>query len=135
MMLITFVGWTRARKAQNLKNEDLYYVAPWNPYHSYFALLLGCIALIFIGFNKFAPFDTQGFITSYFCLPYMFVLFFSWKLIKRTKWVNPATADLVSGKAECDRECQQWEEGGIEENWKRELAQMSFARRCWERIW
>ena len=38
-------------------------------------------------------------------------------------------------QAEVDEECRQWEEGGIEENWNRELAQMPFWKRCFERMW
>ncbi|KAI9164061.1 Proline-specific permease [Paramyrothecium foliicola] len=135
MMLVTFIGWYRARKAQGLPDSSLYYIAPWNPYAAYFAILLGFLALIFIGFDTFQPFDLQGFITSYFCLPYAVVLFVGWKVIKRTKFVNPKTADLVSGKAEVDKECAVWEDGGIEENYRKALVEMSFLRRRWEGLW
>lgn len=135
MMLVTFIGWYRAKRAQGLADSSLYYVAPWNPYAAWFAIVFGCVALIFIGFATFVPFDVQGFITSYFCLPYSIILFIGWKVVKRTKWVDPKTADLVSGKAEADYECRQWEEGGIEENWQAELAAMPFWKRAWARIW
>ncbi|KAH7312596.1 amino acid permease/ SLC12A domain-containing protein [Stachybotrys elegans] len=135
MMLFTFIGWYRARTAQGLPVSSLYYVAPLNPYAAYFATLLGCLALFFIGFDVFEPFRTQAFITSYFCLPYTAILFLGWKFIKGTKFVDPKHADLVSGKAEVDAECSIWEEGGIEENYRKSLAEMTFARRCWERMW
>lgn len=135
MMILTFVGWYRARQSQGLTNEFMYYVAPLNPYAAWFGLFLGCLALIFIGFDTFVPFSIQGFITSYFCLPYSAVLYFGWKIVKRTKLVKPTEADLVTGKAEADYECRKWEEGGIQENWKKELAAMPFWKRCWERIW
>lgn len=135
MMVLTFVGWYRARKAQGLTNDLLYYVAPLNPYAAWLSLFLGCVALIFIGFDTFEPFSVQGFVTSYFCLPYFAVLYVGWKIVKRTKIVNPAVADLVTGKAEADYECRHWEEGGIDANWKKQLAEMPFWRRCWERIW
>ena len=135
MMIMTFIGWYRARKAQGLTDDKLYYVAPLSPYAAWLALLIGCLALFFIGFDQFVPFNVRGFITSYFCLPYTAILFVGWKVVKKTKWVDPAHADLVTGKAEADLECRRWEEGGIEENWKRQLAAMPFWRRCWERIW
>lgn len=135
MMIMTFVGWYRARTAQGLTNDQLYYVAPLNPYAAFLGLFLGCLALLFIGFDQFVPFNAQGFVTSYFCLPYSFILFVVWKVLKKTKWVDPAQADLVEGKPEADEECRHWEEGGIDENWKRELAAMPFWKRCWERIW
>ncbi|KAI1059079.1 hypothetical protein NW752_006643 [Fusarium irregulare] len=135
MMIVVFVGWYRARKAQGLDNSALHYVAPFNPYAAYIGLFLGAVALIFIGFDKFEPWSTQGFVTSYFCHGYAIFLFVAWKVIKKTKFVSPESADLVSGKKEVDEECKHWEEGGIEENYKRELAAMPFWKRCWERLW
>lgn len=137
MFILVFVGWYRALKAQGIPRtrERLYYIAPLNPYAAYAGLVIGCLALIFIGFDTFQPFKTQGFVTSYFCLPYTGLLFLFWKVYKKTKLVNPAEADLVSGKKEADEECRHWEEGGIEENSKKELAKMTFWKRCWARIW
>ncbi|KAH6981209.1 amino acid permease/ SLC12A domain-containing protein [Ilyonectria sp. MPI-CAGE-AT-0026] len=135
MMLLVFIGWYRARIAQGLNTESLHYTAPFNPYAAYLGLFLGCTALIFVGFDSIQPFTVQSFVTAYFCLPYTAFLFIFWKIFKKTKMADPATADLVSGKKEVDEECRHWEEGGIEENWQRELAQMSFTRRCWEKMW
>lgn len=135
MMLVIFIGWYRARVAQGLKGSSLPYVAPLAPYWPYFAIGLGCVALLFIGFDAFVPFKVQGFITSYFCLPYSGTLFLFWKVYKGTSFVKPECADLYSGKEEADAECREWEEGGIEENWKQALAEMPFWKRCWERIW
>jgi amino acid transporter len=135
MMLVVFVGWYRARVAQGLNTASLYYTAPLTPWSAYLGLVLGCCALLFVGFDSFKPFSVQGFVTAYFCLPYTVILFFAWKFIKKTHMADPNTADLVSGKKEVDEECRHWEEGGIEENWKRELAGMTFWRRCWEKMW
>ncbi|EEU40499.1 uncharacterized protein NECHADRAFT_103561 [Fusarium vanettenii 77-13-4] len=135
MMILVFIGWYRARKAQGLDDSALHYVAPWNPWAAYLGLFLGTVALIFIGFDKFEPWSTQGFITSYFCHAYAAILFVFWKVFKKTKFASAETADLVSGKKEIDEECKHWEEGGIEENYARELAAMPFWKRCWERIW
>lgn len=137
-MLWTFVGWHRARRAQPdaVPRAALPYVAPLAPWAAYGALGLGVVTLFLIGFDVFAaPFDYQGFITDYFALafaPFMFVL---WKVVKRTRFVRPEEADLVSGKQECDEECRIWEDGGIEENLKVKLHDMSFLRRCWEKLW
>ncbi|KAI5467683.1 amino acid permease/ SLC12A domain-containing protein [Mariannaea sp. PMI_226] len=135
MMMVVFVGWYRARIAQGLDASSLYYTTPFAPYSAYIGLFFGSAALLFVGFDSFQPFSVQGFITAYFCLPYTVILFFFWKFVKKTKLVDPATADLVSGKKEVDEECRHWEEGGIEENWRRELAAMPFWKRCWARLW
>jgi len=135
MMIITFLGWYRARVKQVLEVAHLHYVAPYSPYGAYMALVLGVLALLFCGFDQFAPFHVQGFITNYFCLPYSIGAFTLWKLVKRTRFVRPEEADLISGKKEIDDECRIWEEGGIEENWRRKLAAMPFWQRLWERMW
>lgn len=135
LMFVVFVGWYRARVAQGLEASTLPYVAPLVPYWPYFALTLGCVTLLFIGFDSFVPFSVQGFVTSYFCLPYTAALFLGWKYWKGTTLVKPIEADLITGKAEVDAECRHWEEGGIEENWKQRLAEMPAWKRWWERLW
>ncbi|KAK1477059.1 amino acid permease [Colletotrichum abscissum] len=114
-MLITYMGFYRARMAQNFPPETLPYLSPWTPYFPGLALLLGILALIFVGFDNFYPFSVRGFITSYFGLIFGVVTFLIWKVLKRTRFVHPKEADLISGKAEVDAECRHWEEGGIEE--------------------
>jgi yeast amino acid transporter len=136
-MVITFIGWYRARNAQAdvVPVSSLPYVAPYSPWTAYLAVTLGCLNMFFIGYDTFEPFSVQGFITSYFALgfgPFMFVL---WKVVKRTKWVDPKEADLVTEKAEIDEECKIWEEGGIEENARKRLQEMGVLKRTWERMW
>ena len=135
MMLVAFVGFYHARNAQGMDPATLPYRAPLAPYSAYLALTLGVVMLLFVGYDAFDPFDTRGFITNYFGLAWGVFMFVFWKVLKRTRFVRPADADLISGKKECDDECRHWEEGGIEEVEKERLAQMSFARRCWERLW
>lgn len=134
-MLITYMGFYRARVAQNFPPSTLPYIAPLTPYFPGLALLLGFLALIFVGFDNFHPFNVRGFITSYFGFIFGVFTYVAWKVLKGTRFVQPKEADLISGKAEVDAECSHWEEGGIEEVEKARLAQMSLARRCWEKMW
>lgn len=134
-MLWTYIGWYNACKAQGVDKSKLPYRAPLAPYSAWLAIAVGCIVLLFIGFDVFVPWDTQGFVTSYFGAAFGIVMFVFWKLLKRTKFVDPARADIISGKAEIDAECWHWEEGGYEENEKKRLAQMNLVHRTWERIW
>ena len=133
--MITFIGWYNACKAQGLNRDTLPYKAPYAPYTAYFAIFLGCVVMIFIGFDVFVPWSTEGFITSYFGLAYALVVFTFWKVYKKTKFVSSKTADLYSGKAEIDEECKHWEDGGLIENEKRRLAQMNVIHRTWEKMW
>ncbi|GAB7364911.1 hypothetical protein MBLNU230_g5702t1 [Neophaeotheca triangularis] len=138
-MFITFLGWYNACKAQGLSRKKgestLPYISPLAPYTAYWAIGFGIMLMLTIGFDVFVPWDTQGFITSYFGLAFGVVMYFIWKVIKRTKIVPSTEADIVSGKAEIDAECRVWEEGGIMENEKARLQQMPVWRRWWERMW
>jgi amino acid transporter len=140
-MLITYLGFWRARKAQGLESDQLPYTAPLTPWAPIVSLSIGIIALIFVGFDVFSPtFSVRGFITSYFGLIFSIVMFgVGYCLLhfrgRPAGFVDPKEADLWSGKAEVDAECRHWEEGGIEENEKARLAEMSVMRRTWERMW
>lgn len=57
----------------------------------------------------------------------MYVL---WKVLKRTKAVDPREADLVSGKAEVDEECRHWDESP-----EKERAEMTRMERIWDSCW
>lgn len=138
-MVLVYMGFYRARKAQGLTNDMLPYAAPLTPYAPICSLTVGCLALIFVGFDVFSPFTVRGFVTSYFGLLFAVVMF----LVGRVKYhfegrggfVDPKEADLWGGKREIDEECRQWEEGGLEENEKARLAKMNIIHRAWERMW
>ncbi|KAJ5697424.1 hypothetical protein N7488_011108 [Penicillium malachiteum] len=135
-MLFVFIAWYRALKAQGIDRRAFVpWASPCQPYAACLAIVIGCLAAIFNGFSVFKPFDVQGFITDYFGLAFWAVMFVFWKVYHRTKFVDPAQADLYSGKAEIDEECKIWEDGGYEERRKAELAQMNLVRRTWERMW
>jgi yeast amino acid transporter len=134
-MVWTFLGWYRALKAQNISRDTLPYKAPFAPFTAWLAIFIGVVVMIFIGFDSFVPWSTQGFVTNYFGLAYAVFMFFSWKIIKKTKFVDPAMADIWSGKAEIDEECNEWEDGGFEQVEEARLAQMNFFKRTWEKMW
>ncbi|PVI02263.1 proline-specific permease [Periconia macrospinosa] len=139
MMLVTYLFFWRARKAQGLTDEQLPYVAALTPWAPMVALFFGCCSLLFVGFDVFKPWDLRGFITSYFALAFaafMFVVgkFKYWREGKGG-FVSAKDADLYSGKAEVDAECRHWEEGGIEEVERARLAEMPFFVRQWEKLW
>ncbi|KAG9496433.1 hypothetical protein J7337_013021 [Fusarium musae] len=136
-MLLTFLGWHRALKAQPevVPLSSLPYLSPFRPYGAYFAFFLGCIFLLFIGWNTFSPFDVEGWITYYFATIFGPLMFVVGKLLKKTRLVKPSQADLVTGKAEVDEECKVWEDPAAIEKERLRLQQMDWLRRFWERLW
>jgi amino acid transporter len=128
--LITFVGWYRALKAQGVSRDTLPWKAPFMPYFAYWAIATGMIVILFSGWNTFKPFDKQGFVTSYFGVAFAAFMYTSWKILKRSKSITPADADLVTGKAEVDAECRHWDE-----DLGKERADMSKIEKIWDSIW
>lgn len=135
-MLCVFIGWYRALKAQGIdRKEFLPWASPWQPWTAIGAMIIGCLTALFNGFAVFNPFSVEGFVTSYFGLAFWAVMFTFWKVYHRTKWVDPVSADIYSGKAEVDEECRIWEDGGYKERRNAELAKMNWVHRTWERMW
>lgn len=135
-MTCVFLAWYRALRAQGIDRKTyLPWVSPWQPYMAIMAVVIGFSTALFNGFAVFKPFDVQGFVTSYFGLAFFVVMFVFWKVVHKTKWVDPAQADIYTGKAEIDEECRIWEDGGWQERRKAELAKMNIVKRTWERMW
>lgn len=100
---IAYVMFYKALKAQGIDRNSLIFKSPFQPYTAWFSFWFFAIIILFNGFDAFAPkFDKDSFVTDYVGIPIYFALFFGWKLIKRTKWRNPAEADIHTGKAALD---------------------------------
>lgn len=133
--MVVYVCWVRACNAQGFDRTRLPYKVPYGTSRAYAGIALGCIVMIFLGWDAFVPWDTQNFVTSYFGIPFAIIVYFAYKYVMGTKIVDPATADIYSGKLEIDLECKHWEDGGFAENEKKRLAKMNFGRRAWEMLW
>ncbi|KAK3380967.1 amino acid permease/ SLC12A domain-containing protein [Podospora didyma] len=109
---IAYLGFYKALKAQGIDRDTLIFKSPFQPYTAWFALTYFAIIIIFNGFHVFIQgnWKTSSFIAAYIGIPIYFFLFFSWKLIKKTKWKSPAEADLFTGKAALDAEDAHWPE-------------------------
>lgn len=112
VILFTFIRFQKACKAQGIDRTKFSYVAPFQPYGSYFAISW-CIFIAFIkNFNVFLynKFDYKNFITGYIGMPVFVIFYFGYKWIHKTKVVPIMEIDMVTGKDEIDR---QEEEGEI----------------------
>lgn len=127
-MICTWVGWNRALKAQNVSRDSLIWKAPFMPWSAYIAIVTGLTVVLFLGFDCFSPFNIQGFLTSYFGIAYAIIMFLGWKIWKKKKFVKPSEADIWSGKAEIDRECEIWEGPDAPEP-------KTLIGRLWYRMW
>ena len=102
-ILVASISFNRALKAQGALHQKPF-KAPFQPYTAMAALGFFAIIIFFNGWEVFTTGNWKfaNFFTGYIGVPIYFLLFFGWKLLKRTKWVKPADADLWSGKAAID---------------------------------
>ncbi|PGH32769.1 AAT family amino acid transporter [[Emmonsia] crescens] len=100
---IACIKFHHALEAQGVDRNTMVFRAPWQPYPAYFALCFFTIIIVFNGFDAFAPeFKFQSFFTAYIGVPIYFGLYLFWRIFKKTKFVDPAEADIWSGKAALD---------------------------------
>jgi yeast amino acid transporter len=107
-ILVTHIWFVRARKAQNLPDSTMPYVAPMGIYGSYGALFM-CILIaltknydVFIG--QFTQTKVATFITGYLGIPVYLVLIFGHKILTKSRGVKAHECDFYTGKDVIDRE-------------------------------
>ena len=95
VMSTTFIFFYRACEAQGIDRKKLPYYGRFQPYGAYLALLIHSLIVIFYGYTAFQPWSVTAFFQSYTIQIVAPLLFISWKVIKRTRFVRPHEADLV----------------------------------------
>lgn len=103
VMSTTFVFYYRACKAQGVDRKSLPYYGWGQPYCAYIALFFQSLVVIFYGYSAFTPWSIEGFFRHYTMQIIAPVLFLSWKLLKRTRFVRPHETDLVWERPTIDR--------------------------------
>ncbi|GME25397.1 hypothetical protein GTA08_BOTSDO01299 [Neofusicoccum parvum] len=102
---VNYIFFYRALKAQKYDRDALPYKGWFQPYAAWVALAWLVFIELFYGYAVFLDgnWDTGSFFTSYTMCFIAICNFSSWKLLKRTKFVKPAEADLVWARPEIDR--------------------------------
>ncbi|OAA65538.1 amino acid permease [Niveomyces insectorum RCEF 264] len=109
---IAYLRFYAALQAQGIDRNTLVFKSPFQPYLAWASLSYFGLIIIFSGFNVFIHGHWSGsdFVAAYINIPLFFLLFFGWKILKRTRWRKAAEADLQTGKAELDAEDAHWPE-------------------------
>jgi amino acid transporter len=104
VICITYLFFYRACKAQGVDRRSMPYFASFQPYSTWVALIfLTCVVACY-GYPVFLPgrWAIDTFFTFYLMVLVAPVLFFGWKLFKRTKVIKPLEADLIWQKPVID---------------------------------
>ncbi|ESZ91360.1 general amino acid permease AGP2 [Sclerotinia borealis F-4128] len=91
VMAYTFICWKRACDAQGFDRNNLPHKSFWQPFSAYYALT-GCFIMTFVGgYTVFLPgaWDIPTFLFSYAMIGVFPIIFFGWKVVKKTKWLKP----------------------------------------------
>ncbi|OAL51836.1 histidine permease [Pyrenochaeta sp. DS3sAY3a] len=106
---ICHLGFMRALKAQNIDRDTLPYKSWGGRYLAIYGLGFCAIITITQGFTAFVPWNTEDFFIAYVSLILFVVLYVGHKLVTKSKFVNPAEADITTGRFE-DEVSETWEE-------------------------
>ncbi|EGC41999.1 amino acid permease [Histoplasma capsulatum var. duboisii H88] len=100
----TYTRFMKALDAQGVSRDSLPYKGFFQPYLAYYACA-GTLIMAFVGgYTVFLPgnWSIPTFLFSYTMIGLCPVLFFGWKLSKKTKWFKPHEVDLFKDVAEID---------------------------------
>ncbi|OTB00946.1 hypothetical protein M426DRAFT_266716 [Hypoxylon sp. CI-4A] len=95
VICITYIRFHQACKVQSFDRSKLPYYGRFQPWSAYLGLAWELLIIIFYGYKSLYPFDTSAFLTAYTMPIVVFILFFGWKIIKKTRWLKPEEVDLT----------------------------------------
>lgn len=95
VITITYICFYRACKAQNFDRSQLPYVGRFQPYCGYIGLAWMTMVVVCYGYSSFRPWSVENFFIYYTMVILAPILFFGWKLVKRTHFRRPHEVDLV----------------------------------------
>ncbi|KAJ3984621.1 amino acid permease/ SLC12A domain-containing protein [Lentinula detonsa] len=87
---LVYLRFYYACKRQGIRRSELPWAAPFQPYAAWMGLLGFGLILLTGGFSVFihGDWDTETFFSSYFNIPLIFLLYFGYKVIKKSKIVS-----------------------------------------------
>ncbi|KAK4555157.1 hypothetical protein LTR86_007923 [Recurvomyces mirabilis] len=95
VMMITYIFFYNACKAQDIDRRTFPYTAYFQPYSAYIGLAWMICIVTCYGYTSFAPWSVTSFFTYYTMVIVAPVLFFFWKFFKGTRFVRPLEADVI----------------------------------------
>ncbi|CAI5757352.1 unnamed protein product [Candida verbasci] len=92
------IRFRQAMKKQNRSIDELVFKGLWYPILPLIGLILNIILTLIQGYSYFKPFQAGDWVDAYILIPFFFLMYFGFKIWKRTKWVHLQDVDLDSGR-------------------------------------
>ncbi|CAE6462165.1 unnamed protein product [Rhizoctonia solani] len=105
VILVAYLRMYYGLKRQGLSRDEFPYIAPFQPYASWFGAIFVSLVILFNGFTIFLAgnWDVSSFVTAYICLPVFGLLWAGWKFFKGSRWVRLDEMDFVTGRSELEK--------------------------------
>ncbi|KYK60518.1 putative DIP5-glutamate and aspartate permease [Drechmeria coniospora] len=108
-LLVTYIHFLKGRRAQNIPDSAMPYVAPQGLIGTYVALFFCCLIALTKNFNVFihhgdVEFDYKEFLTGYLGIPIYLALIFGHMLVTKSRGIAPHQVDFFTGKDIIDHE-------------------------------
>lgn len=102
-ILVTYLFFLRARRAQNIPDSSMPYVSFAGKWGTIIALFFTVLVTLTKNYDVFIhtserQFDYKNFITGYLGIPLYFSFFFGHKLLTGSRIVKPHEVDFLTGK-------------------------------------
>lgn len=96
---VTYRHFFSSLKSQGISRDTLPYKGRFQPYTSYFAMAGTLFMLLAAGYDLFLTggWDVMWFFLDYGMIAFFVLIFLVWKVLFKTKYVKPGTADLSLG--------------------------------------
>lgn len=103
-VLLSYLRFYHALEYRGIDRNQIPYKSPFQPYLSYFGLVMVILVILFNGMDVFLQdkWSTTNFVTSYISLVVYVALYLFWKVTKRCKFVTIPNIDLVTGTTQFD---------------------------------
>ncbi|MBW0469818.1 hypothetical protein O181_009533 [Austropuccinia psidii MF-1] len=103
-ILVCYLFFYQGLKVQGYDRNSLHYKAPFQPYASWWGVVMLTAIIITYGFQCFLKgnWSISDFLANYITLPIFAISYFFWKIFKKTKFVTAREMDFVSGTKELD---------------------------------
>ncbi|KAI1823971.1 general amino acid permease [Xylaria intraflava] len=102
--IITYLHFHAALRRQGIDRNTLPFKGRFQPYAAWYALVGTSVITLVLGYDVFVygHWDVTSFATNYLMVGFFPVALVFWKVVRRTTYVRPGTADIQLGNTKSD---------------------------------
>ncbi|KAK7417301.1 hypothetical protein QQZ08_011681 [Neonectria magnoliae] len=104
LMMVANLRFHKGLKVQGIDTSTLPFKSKFTPYSNYFAIFWVSLLLLTNGYGVFinGHWSFSGFFTAYFAIFFFLIIYFGWKIVKRTSFIKAEDMDFHTGLAEVE---------------------------------